>query len=111
MDTTILCSTKPRDSDNKIGLKFHKEYAIATNLTDQEKGVIRELTHSLKIYEKLPPKFLEEFEGLWKKGMKKIRKIELRFWAKKFLRNPINVITFASTFRILKFFKFERDEE
>jgi len=37
MDTTILCSTKPRDSDNKIGLKFHKEYAIATNLTDQEK--------------------------------------------------------------------------
>ncbi len=34
------------------------------DLTDQERGVVRVLTRSLKYYEKLPPKFIEEFEKL-----------------------------------------------
>ncbi len=34
------------------------------NLTDPERGVIRVLLHSLKFYEKLPPKFLEDFSRL-----------------------------------------------
>lgn len=34
------------------------------NLNDQEKAVVRVLLRSLKFYEKLPPKFIEEFEKL-----------------------------------------------
>lgn len=33
-------------------------------LSEVERGVVRVLTHSLKFYEKLPPKFLEDFERL-----------------------------------------------
>lgn len=36
----------------------------AKDLNDYEKGVVRVLLHSLKFYEKLPPKFLEDFERL-----------------------------------------------
>ena len=39
---------------------LHKAYGIK-HLTDEERGVIRVLLHSLKFYEKLPPKFLEDF--------------------------------------------------
>lgn len=38
------------------------------NLTDQEKAVVRVLAQSLKFYEKLPAKFLEEFENLTNTG-------------------------------------------
>jgi len=34
------------------------------HLTDQERGVVRILLRSLKYYEKLPPKFIEDFERL-----------------------------------------------
>jgi carboxypeptidase Taq len=34
------------------------------NLTDQEKGVMRVLLRTLKYYEKLPPRFVEDFENL-----------------------------------------------
>ena len=45
----------------------HKGSTLA-NLTDQERGVIRVLTHQLKFYEKLPPKFLEDFSLLTSKA-------------------------------------------
>lgn len=38
------------------------------DLTDEEKGVVRELTRSLKFYEKIPADFLEEFEKLTNKA-------------------------------------------
>ena len=34
------------------------------NLSDQEKGVVRVLSHLLKSYEKIPPKFLEDYSLL-----------------------------------------------
>jgi len=37
-------------------------------LSDQEKGVVRVLLRNLKMYEKLPPKFLEEFARLTSEG-------------------------------------------
>lgn len=38
------------------------------NLTDQEKGVVRVLNQSLKLYQKVPSSFLEEFEKLTSKS-------------------------------------------
>ncbi len=38
------------------------------NLSDQERGIVRILTRSLKFYQKLPPDFLEEFEKLTNKA-------------------------------------------
>lgn len=38
------------------------------NLTDAELGVVRVLSRSLKFYEKLPPKFLEDFAGTTSKA-------------------------------------------
>lgn len=38
------------------------------NLTDAERGVVRVLSRSLKFYEKLPPKFLEDFAGTTSKA-------------------------------------------
>jgi len=49
-----------------VGL-IHKAYNIKL-LTDQEKGVVRVLRRSLKFYEKLPKKFIEEFEKLTNKA-------------------------------------------
>lgn len=46
---------------------LHKSYNIK-QLTDQEQGVVRILMRSLKFYEKVPPKFLEEFENLTSKS-------------------------------------------
>lgn len=42
---------------------IHKASAQG-GLSDQERGVVRILLRSLKYYEKLPPKFIEEFEKL-----------------------------------------------
>lgn len=42
---------------------IHKSQNII-NLTDQEKGVVRMLTRSLRFYEKLPSEFIENFEKL-----------------------------------------------
>ena len=59
-----IATIKQRFFLNKefVGL-IHKAYGIK-QLTDQEKGVIRILTRSLKFYEKLPKEFIEEFEKL-----------------------------------------------
>lgn len=38
------------------------------NLTDSEKGIVRVLINSLKMYEKIPASFLEEFEKLTNTG-------------------------------------------
>ncbi|MEK7550387.1 MAG: carboxypeptidase M32 [Patescibacteria group bacterium] len=46
---------------------IHKSQKI-NNLTDEEKAVVRMLTRSLKFYEKLPSKFIEEFENLTNKS-------------------------------------------
>src|SRR5687768_8093519 len=45
-----------------VGL-LHKAYGLK-HLTDQEKGVVRILNRSLKVYKKLPPEFIENFEKL-----------------------------------------------
>ncbi len=49
--------------DNRFVALIHR-VSEEKNLTDQEKGVVRMLLHSLKFYERIPAKFLEDFEKL-----------------------------------------------
>lgn len=49
--------------DKQFVALLHKAYGLK-HLTDQEKGVVRVLLRALKLYEKLPPSFIEEFEKL-----------------------------------------------
>jgi len=46
---------------------IHKAFN-QSGLTDEEKGVLRVLKHSLKFYEKIPAEFLEKFENLTNKA-------------------------------------------
>ncbi len=49
--------------DKEFVSLIHKA-SVQGGLSDQEKGVVRVLLRVLKYYEKLPPKFIEEFEKL-----------------------------------------------
>ena len=49
--------------DNSFVSLIHQAKKSKT-LSEAERGVVRMLTHSLKFYEKIPPKFLEDFARL-----------------------------------------------
>ena len=53
----------------------------------------------------------EDFDRLFKAGRAKIRKLELRYWWKKLLADPIHVIWFVmQNFKFVKFFTLDRGE-
>ena len=53
----------------------------------------------------------EDFDRLFKSGRAKIRKLELRYWWRKFIADPIYVMWFVmQNFKFIRFFTLDRGE-